>query len=93
MSENSVLLEPAVKPSPGADLEENLSDDLGEDDYLKDILADFSDELRLSSVIPDIEPFVNRCSKAEQKKKLVSLMNTLILAERALGGLRDHITD
>ena len=54
-------------------------------DSVEKLLSEFNDELHLGT-IPAFEPFLRRCA-GESQRELCSLMNTLVLADRALRSL------
>ena len=58
---------------------------------LEDLLSQFNDELQ-SGKTPNTEDFLQRCPE-EHRKKLCSLINTLLLANRALSPLRALVED
>ena len=60
---------------------ETIEDDVPED-HLETLLSEFSDELRAGR-IPDFNSFLHRCPERD-RQELCSLMNTLVLADRAL---------
>jgi len=67
---------------------QDLDDADNETIHVDEILADFNDELQKGE-IPKYGPFLARCPEKDQKE-LCSLMNTLVLAERALRSLRSR---
>lgn len=52
-----------------------------------DLLAEFNARLQTGGPVPPFEHFVNRCPEAE-REVLTSLMNTLVLTDKALAPLR-----
>lgn len=58
---------------------------------VEDLVSEFNDELQTGTV-PSYEPFVRRCPTAD-RTELVSLLNTLVLADRALAPLRELLQD
>jgi hypothetical protein len=69
-----------------------LDDALSEDpDHVSRLLGEFNDQLQTGAV-PDIESFLRRCPE-EDRRELLSLINTLVLADRALEPLRKLLED
>ena len=56
---------------------------------VEDLVSEFNDELQTGTV-PPYEPFLRRCPIAE-RTELISLLNTLVLADRALAPLRELV--
>jgi len=60
-------------------------------DHVSRLLGEFNDQLQTGAV-PDIESFLRRCPE-EDRRELLSLINTLVLADRALEPLRRLLED
>jgi hypothetical protein len=55
------------------------------------LVGEFNDELQAGKV-PSYEPYLQRCPPAD-RTELTSLLNTLVLADRALAPLRELLQD
>lgn len=56
-------------------------------DHVSRLLGEFNDQLLETGAVPDVESLLRRCPE-EDRRELLSLINTLVLADRALEPLR-----
>lgn len=58
---------------------------------VEELVSEFNDQLQ-SGTVPSHEQFLRRCPTGD-RTELVSLLNTLVLADRALAPLRELLQD